>query len=253
MVSRLALGLLPCATFANAVRAVETGRARACVLPVDNTLAGSIHEVYDLLLTGRLAIAGETRVRISHCLLTGPGVGLKDVKRVYSHPVALAQCAGFFRRHLRLEIVPFYDTAGAARFIVEKGLRDAAAIAGLPAARAWGTRVLARGLEDHRENHTRFLLLKPPGPPPRGADKTSVAFTARNVPGALFKSIGVFALRDINLTKIESRPLKGRPWEYCFYLDFMGSPREERCRNALRHLAEVTESLRVLGSYRSAR
>ena len=245
--------ILPCGDFDSLFRCAEKGRCRYALAPVENTIAGSIHRVYDLLLDSRLKVAGEAIIRVSHSLVALPGVRLRDVRRVYSHPVALAQCESFFLRHPRLTRVATHDTAGSVRLLREQGARDAAAIAPELSARLHGARVLARGLEDHHANFTRFFLLSRDGRPIGRPDKTSVLFTAPHVPGALFRCMAVFALRDINLTKIESRPLLGRPWEYVFHLDFEGSPAEERCRNALRHLEEVCDFVRLLGSYPRAR
>lgn len=251
--------LVPSASFEEAFRRLARGEVHCGVLPIENTLAGSVHENYDLLLRYRLPIVAEVQVRIVHNLIVAPGVKLRQVRRVFSHPVALGQCQSFFRRNRKLEAVPFYDTAGSVKMLMEQRPRDAAAIAAASAASIYGARILRRGIEDDKENYTRFFLLvrKPRalpalrrlGPP----GKTSIVFATRNVPGALFKCLGVFALRDINLTKIESRPVRGRPWEYFFYLDFIGHPKQERSRNALRHLAELTEFLRVLGSYPPAK
>lgn len=245
--------ILPCPDFDALFRAAEKGRCRFALAPVENTIAGSVNRVYDLLLDSPLRVAGEAIIRVSHSLIALPGVPLRDIRRVFSHPVALAQCEEFFRRHPRLTRVATYDTAGSVRLLREQGARDAAAIASEIAARLYGARVLKRGLEDHRANFTRFFLLSRDGRPIRRPDKTSLLFAAAHVPGALFRCMGVFALRDINLLKIESRPMAGRPWEYVFHVDFEGSPREERCRNALRHLEEVCDFVRVLGSYPRAR
>lgn len=245
--------ILPCPDFDALFRAAEKGRCRYALAPVENTIAGSVNRVYDLLLDSPLEVAGEAIIRVSHSLIALPGVALRDIRRVFSHPVALAQCEEFFKRHPRLTRVATYDTAGSVRLLREQGARDAAAIASEIAARLYGARVLKRGLEDHRANFTRFYLLSRDGRPIGRPDKTSVLFATQHVPGALFRCMGVFALRDINLLKIESRPLAGRPWEYVFHVDFEGSPREERCRNALRHLEEVCDFVRVLGSYPRAR
>jgi prephenate dehydratase len=180
-------------------------------------------------------------------------VRFADVRRVYSHPVALAQCEQFFRRHPRLERVATYDTAGSVRLLRQERARDAAAIAPVLAARLYRARILKTGLEDHPANFTRFFLLSRRGRLLGRPDKTSVLFSAPHVPGALFRCMAVFALRDINLLKIESRPLVGRPWEYVFHVDFEGSDREPRCRRALDHLREVCHFVRVLGSYPRAR
>jgi prephenate dehydratase len=245
--------ILPCRDFDALFRAAERGRCRYALAPVENTIAGSVNRVYDLLLDSPLQVVGEAIIRVSHSLIALPGVPLRAVRRVYSHPVALAQCEEFFERHPRLTRTATYDTAGSVRLLREEGARDAAAIASEIAARLYGARILKRGLEDHRANFTRFFLLSRDGRPLRKPDKTSLLFTAQHVPGALFRCMGVFALRDINLLKIESRPMAGRPWEYVFHVDFEGSPRDERCRNALRHLQEVCDFVRVLGSYPRAR
>lgn len=246
--------IIPCADFETMFRAAETGRARFALAPIENTIAGSIHRVHDLLLDSSLRVVGEAIVRVAHHLIALPGVRLRQVRRVYSHPVALAQCEGFFRRHAHLTRVATHDTAGSVRLLREEGARDLAAIASEPAARLYGARIIKRHLEDHRSNYTRFFLLsRRARPSSRLPDKTSVLFATGHVPGALFRCMGVFALRDINLTKIESRPLVGRPWEYVFHVDFAGSEDEERCRNALRHLREVCRFVRVLGSYPRAR
>ncbi len=248
--------LAPCASFEEAFRRLERGAVDRAVLPIENSLAGSVHENYDLLLRYRLPIVGEAQVRIVHNLIAPPGVSFGQVRRVFSHPVALGQCRNFFRRHPRIQAVPFYDTAGSVKMLMEQRPADAAAIAPAVTAPFYGARILRRGLEDDKQNYTRFFLLARSrrGLDQQRADKTSIVFTTANVPGALFKCLAVFALRDINLTKIESRPLRGRPWEYLFYLDFLGTPQEPRCRNALRHLGEITDMLRVLGFYpRAAR
>ncbi|MFQ5877505.1 MAG: prephenate dehydratase, partial [Acidobacteriota bacterium] len=245
--------VVPCADFDELFRSAETGRSRYALAPVENTIAGSIHRVHDLLLDSPLRVVGEAIVRIAHHLIALPGVGLSEVRRVYSHPVALAQCERFFRDHPRLTRLATHDTAGSVRLLRERGARDAAAVASELAARLHRGRVIRRHLEDHRANFTRFFLLSREGRPLGRPDKTSVLFSTAHAPGALFRCMAVFALRDINLTKIESRPLVGRPWEYVFHLDFEGSEAEERCRNALANLREVCRFVRVLGSYRRAR
>ncbi len=254
------VALAPCESFEKTFAAVLERRAQACVVPVENTLAGSVHKNLDLLLQHRFTIRGETQVRIEHHLIALPGVQLRDIRRVISHPVALEQCQNFFRAHPGIRSEVAYDTAGSVKQIVEHRWRDTAAIAGPLAARRYRCAILKRNLEDHRENFTRFWLLArksaktPAMKRATGARanraKTSTVFATKNIPGALFKCLSVFALRDINLTKIESRPRKGRPFEYFFYVDFLGNVAEERCRNALRHLSEITDFLRVLGCYR---
>ncbi len=247
--------LAPCASFEEVFRSLARRAVDRAVVPIENSLAGSVHENYDLLLDYRLPIIGETNVRIVHNLIAAPGVSFAQVRRLFSHPVALGQCRKFFRRHRRIQPVPFYDTAGSVKMLMEERPGDAAAIAPAASVPIYGARILRRGLEDDKENYTRFFLLarSRPGRAAARANKTSIVFTTPNVPGALFKCLAVFALRNINLTKIESRPLHGRPWEYLFYLDFLGRAADPVCRNALRHLGEITEMLRVLGSYPRAR
>ncbi|MFQ6058180.1 MAG: prephenate dehydratase [Anaerolineae bacterium] len=244
---------VPCASFDLVFQQVEEGACERGIVPIENSLAGSIHRNYDLLLRHGLSIVGEVNLRIVHCLIAHPGVGLEAIRRVYSHPQALAQCEGYLDKLPGVERVPTYDTAGSVKLLKEQGLRDGAAIASRQAARVYEMTVLAEGIEDEPENYTRFLILAKEGFMPQGESKTSIVFSVENVPGSLFKSLSVFALRDIDLTKIESRPLRGKPWEYIFYLDFAGSMAEERCQNAIRHLQEIATFLRVLGSYPRAR
>ena len=217
-------------------------------VPIENTLYGSIHENYDLLLKHRLPILAETSVRIVHNLIARPGVSLRAVRKVYSQPPALGQCRRFLERHKKWEVVPYHDTAGSVRMIMEQRLTDSAAIASKAAASIYGGRILVRDIGDDPENYTRFFLLGRRRLDSAGT-KTSIVFATKNLPGALFRCLSIFALRDINLTKIESRPLRGRPWEYLFYLDFQGNPASSPARNALKNLAEITGFLRVLGCY----
>ncbi len=244
--------VLPQETFSATFQSVARGAARFCLVPIENTLAGSVYENYDLLLENHLHIIAEVNLRVVHNLIASPGTTLKTLRQVYSHPVALAQCGKFFASHPQVERVPFYDTAGSVKMLAERHIPGAAAIASRTAAAVYHARILKTHLEDHRENFTRFLLLSKTSSVPAGANKISIVFSTRNVPGALYKCLSVFALRDVDLTKMESRPLRGRPWEYFFYLDFLGSVKEDRCRKALGHLAEVTKFLRVLGCYKRA-
>ena len=240
-------------TFAALFRSVSAGECRYSLVPIENTLAGSIYENYDLLLDHDLHIVGEVDLLIIHNLIAFPGTTIRNLRQVYSHPVALAQCVQFFKRHPKVEKIPFYDTAGSVKMLAERRIPGGAAIASKLAAHVYGARILKTHLEDHQENYTRFLLLSRVPRVAPGSNKVSIAFSTQNVPGALFKCLSVFALRDINLTKLESRPLRGRPWEYFFYLDFLGSVKEQKCRKALDHLSEITDFLRVLGCYRSTR
>ncbi len=245
--------VLPRETFTATFHSVSTGRAQYCLVPIENTLAGSVYENYDLLLENRLHIVGEVNLRVVHNLIAFPPTTLKTLRLVYSHPVAHAQCNRFFASHPSVERVPFYDTAGSVKMLAERRLRGAAAIASQTAAAVYRARILKTHLEDHHENYTRFLLLSKTARVSPRANKVSIVFSTRNAPGALFKCLSVFALRDIDLTKLESRPLRGRPWEYHFYLDFIGHVKEERSRNALAHLGEITNLLRVLGCYERAK
>jgi len=248
--------IVPFVRFQDVFRALTSEEIDAAVIPVENTLHGSVHENYDHLLTFDVRIVGETSVRIVHNLIAAPGVGLRDVRRVFSHPVALNQCLKFFLSHPALEQAPYYDTAGSVKMVVADKLPDAAAIGSAVAAAIYGGHILRRSVEDDRKNFTRFVLLNSkrrvvPAAGPVKRWKTSLVFTTRNVPGALFRSLSAFALRDLNLTKIESRPLRGKPWEYLFYLDFFGREDDAAVQNALRHLTELADFLRVLGTYPS--
>jgi prephenate dehydratase len=249
---------VPQARFDQVFAALDKGSVEAAAIPIENTLHGSIHENYDLLLKYDFAITAESNVRIVHNLIAPPGLSLAQVRKVYSHPVAINQCLDFFVRHKRIEREPFYDTAGSVKMVMEQRPPGGAAIASELAAKIYKARILKRGIEDDRQNYTRFFLLEPAGSRARVTRngqrpwKTSLVFSTRNIPGALFRSLSALALRDLNLVKIESRPLRGKPWEYLFYLDLLGRREDEAVKNALAHLGEVADFLRVLGSYRAA-
>ena len=239
---------LPCESFDAVFETVNNGRSDAALIPVENSLAGSIHQNYDLLLRNDLHIAGEYLLRVRHCLIALPGVQKAHIKKAISHPQALGQCADYLRkRGIQAESV--YDTAGSVKMLKESGARDTAGIASHRAAELYGMQILEEGIEDNAENYTRFLAIQKEAVVPAGEAKTSIVFTLKNQPGSLFKAMSVFALRDIDLTKIESRPLQGKPWEYLFYIDFIGSTSEETSKRALDHLGEYALTLRVLGSY----
>lgn len=246
---------VPFQRFEDVFRALKSKIIDAAVIPIENTLAGSVHENYDNLLQYGFRIAAETNVRIVHNLMAAPGVKFKHIGRVFSHPVALNQCLDFFHANPKIERIPFYDTAGSAKMVMEEKLRDAAAIASSVAASIYGCNILKRSIEDDHRNFTRFFLLNGRKIPsiskikPGGEWKTSLVFTTSNVPGALFRSLSAFALRDLSLTKIESRPLRGKPWEYLFYVDLLGREEDARVQKALGHLEELADFLRVLGSY----
>jgi prephenate dehydratase len=249
--------VVACQRFEDVFRTLQQKRASAAVIPIENTLHGSVHENYDHLLQFGLPIVAETSIRIVHHLMAPPGVPFSRIRRVYSHPVALNQCLQFFAENPQIEKVTFYDTAGSAKMVMADRPEGAGAIASLVAAETYGARILRRSIEDDRQNFTRFFLLRRPGfarrHPARPVSgtrwKTSLVFSTRNVPGSLFRSIGAFALRDLDLTKMESRPMRGKPWEYMFYLDFIGRADAPVSQNALHHLSEVADFLRVLGSY----
>jgi prephenate dehydratase len=240
-------------------RSLKDGPATGAVVPIENTLAGSVHENYDHLQNFELPIVAETSVRIVHNLIAPQGVRFRNIRRVFSHPVALNQCLNFFSKNPHIERIPFYDTAGSVKMITEEKLGDAGAIASAVAAEIYGGCILRKSIEDDRRNFTRFFLLRRPEFARKLASsaardgvsewKTSLVFSTRNVPGALFRALAAFALRDLNLTKIESRPLRGKPFEYLFYVDFLGREDQPAARNALSHLSELADFLRVLGCY----
>jgi prephenate dehydratase len=246
---------LPCVTFDDVFDAVARGDAVCAVVPIENSLAGSVLRNYELLAAREFTVAGEVFLRISLNLIGLKGSRFEEIRKVYSHPVALAQCHRFIAEH-KLTAEPAYDTAGSVKQLVRHGVREEAAIAGVAAAEIYGAEILARGIEDHRENFTRFLLIGPPARvphvPPAKSIKTTILFRTPNKPGALFRALAAFALRDINLSKLESRPIEGRPWEYSFYADFAGDAKEPNVARAIAHLEEMCESVRVLGSYPAA-
>jgi prephenate dehydratase len=245
---------IPCPAFEDVFEAVERGRATLGVLPIENSIGGTIHRNYDLMLHHELRIVGEIELPVSHALVVLPGTAFDRVTTIYSHPQALAQCDRFLRALKGVEVVATYDTAGSARLIRDRGLVNAAAIASERAAEVFGLEVLRAGIQDFADNITRFLVLGRTSTAddarPIDADKTTIVFALPNEAGALFKALSVFALRGIDLTKMESRPIPGRPWEYLFYADLAVGSHELRCGRALMHLAEFATSLRTLGSYR---
>lgn len=245
--------LSPCRSFEDVFAAVASGAAEFGVLPIENSIGGSIHRNFDLLLEHAIPIVGELEVPVVHHLLALPGRRMADVKRIYSHPQALAQCDRFLRTLADVEIVATYDTAGSAKMIAESRLEDAAAIASARAAEVFGLVPLRSSIQDYSNNTTRFLVV---GRRPLSAaapDKTSIVFTLVNEPGALFKAVSAFALRGIDLTKLESRPVRDRKWEYLFYVDLAAAASDDRCARALAHLSEFAPMVRVLGSYSSCK
>ena len=243
--------LYPCRAFEEVFDAVNAGRVQHGVLPIENSIGGSIHRNFDLLQLNDLPIVGETEVPVVHHLLALPGTTLSQVRRIYSHPQGLAQCERFLRTLVGVDIIASYDTAGSAKMIAAEHLTDAAAIASARAGEVFGLETLCPGIQDYEHNTTRFLVIgrEPISDAPH--DKISIVFTLPNEPGALFKALSAFALRGINLTKLESRPNPTRKWEYLFYMDLKATPTDVVCARALAHLGEIAPTLRVLGSYAS--
>jgi prephenate dehydratase len=240
---------IPCEQFEDVFASVAAGRTSHGLLPIENSVGGSIHRNYDLLLEHDLPIVAETELQVVHHLVALPGTELSKIRRVCSHPQALAQCESFLRGLPGVEIVATYDTAGSARAIREQGLADTAAVASARAAEIFGLEILRSAIQDYRDNITRFLLVARDPRPLGEPDKTSLVFALPNSPGALFKALSVFALRDIDLTKLESRPMRGRPWEYLFYVDLAAGRSDVRCGRAILHLTESAKWVKTLGSY----
>ena len=243
---------VPCRGFEDVFRAVAEGGAARGIVPMENTIGGSIHRNYDLLVEHELPIVGEVQLKVDHCLLALPGVALADVRVVHSHPQALAQCERWLQGLPGVELSAVYDTAGGAKLIREQGLRDHAAVASVRAAEVFGLDVLARGIQDFDTNITRFFVIAR-HPITEGADKTTIVFALPSQPGALFRALSVFALRNIDLTKLESRPIRGMAWEYMFYADLAVSRDDLNCGRALVNLAEFAKWVRTLGTYRASR
>lgn len=244
-----AVETLPCKSFADVFAAVASGKADNAVAPVENSQAGSINEVYDLLRSHDLHVVGEVCHPVDHCLMALPGQGMEAIRRVISHPQALAQTDEYLRK-LGVEIVATYDTAGSAKMIREQGLQGVAAVAGAGAAERYGLTVLARSIQTVRENITRFVVLsREPGKRPQGPAKTMLVLATGHQPGTLYRALGALALRNINLLKLESRPSRNRPWEYVFYLDFEGDMADPVVAEALDELRSQTASCKVLGSF----
>ena len=243
---------IPCQDFRDAFEAVDTGHATHAVVPVENSIEGTVAQVNDLLLEHDLTVAGEVIVVVDHCLIANPKAKLGQIKVVYSHPQALGQCRRFLSRHPEWKQIPAYDTAGSVKMIKERGRKDEAAIASHRSAGIYGMEVLADGIQTDHENFTRFFLLEKHPRPIRKADKTSIAFVAKNVPGSLHRCLGEFSTRGINLTKLESRPRRARPWNYVFYADLEGSMDDPKVKEAIGALLTTAGFVKVLGSYQRA-
>jgi len=244
----LSVDAKPCRNLSDVFESVEKGETEFGVVPIENSIEGSINQTYDLFLIHNLKVCGEIIRKIDHCLIANPNTKLDSIKVVYSHPQALAQCGNFLER-LGCDLIPTYDTAGSVKMMKEKKLKDAGAIASERAAEIYGMKILAKEIADNPNNYTRFFALSKNDSPPTGRDKTSIIFSVKHVPGSLYRALEEFAKRNISLTKIESRPTKRTPWEYNFYLDFEGHRQEEKCVEALRGLEKRTVFIRILGSY----
>lgn len=244
--------LIPRPTFESLFAAIREGAADYALAPVENSLAGSVHQSYDLLLESGLKIVGEVIIPISHCLIACPGASLDSIRTVASHPVALAQCMNFFATHMQIRPVVAEDTAGSVAQVVSSNDRTCAAIAGRRAAEAYGGLILLEQLEDHSENYTRFVLLASSEEQSSDGDKLSLVIKLPHKPAALYYALSSFARRSIDLVKIESRPVKGRPWEYRFYLDLHASTKDAKVTEAIAELKEYATEVRFLGCYPSA-
>lgn len=241
----------PCKLFSDVFRSVDVGEVNYGVVPVENSIEGSVNQVYDLFMEYDLKVCGEIILKIEHCLIANLNATMDSIKIVYSHPQALGQCISFLERS-GYKPIPTYDTAGSVKLLKEQGVTDAAAIASERAAQIYGMKILKRNISDNPDNYTRFFVLSKSESPPSGNDKTSIIFSVKHIPGALYKALEEFASREINLTKIESRPTKRKPWEYNFYLDFEGHWTEPRYKEALEGLRDKTVFIKILGSYPKA-
>ena len=242
----------PCKSFDDVFETVKAGEVNFGVVPIENSIEGSVNRTYDLFLEYDLKVCGEIIIRISHCLIAHKGTKIDQIKTVYSHPQALAQCRKFLEDH-KLKAISTFDTAGSVKMIKEGNMLDSAAIASERAAQIYDMTILEKEIEDIKNNSTRFFVLDKQDSPYSGEDKTSIIFAAKSVPGALYKILKEFADRNINLTKIESRPTKSTPWEYHFYLDFEGHRTETKCQQALESIKDKTVFVKILGSYKAAK
>jgi prephenate dehydratase len=247
-----AIVTVPRPTFDTTFRALAEGAADALLVPIENSLAGSVLRVYELLLEGDLWIAAETILPIEHHLIGCAGSSLSDIRSIESHPMALAQCERFISAHAGWKRIPVEDTAGSVRVVVARGDRTRSAVAGRRAAEIYGGVILASDIQDNAENFTRFVMLTPQHKTAPGADKTTLAVRLAHRPGALLAALEPFARRGMNLLKIESRPIHGCPWEYLFFLD-VEVPSLERLEDALAELSGNAQDVRQLGVYPAAR
>ncbi len=242
----------PCNEFDEVFAAVDKGEASHAVVPVENSLEGTVAKVNDLLLENDLTVVGEVIILVRHCLIGHPDAEIGDIKRVYSHPQALGQCRSFLSRYPQWEKVPTYDTAGSVELIRQRGLKEEGAIASERAAREYGMKVLKEGIQNSHMNFTRFFVIEKTAALSPHGDKTSLVFATKNVAGALHDCLGAFAEHGVNMSKLESRPRRDRAWEYVFYVDIDGHFDEPEVKAALTELMRRAAFVKVLGSYRRA-
>lgn len=243
---------VPYPTFSDVFKAAEADLVSHAVVPVENSIEGSVTQVNDLLLENDLLISGEIILRIRHCLIGNPGTRLSDITRVYSHPQALGQCSKFLSQFSDWEVISSYDTAGSVKVIQEKRLENEAAIASARAAEVYGLEILKEGVESDHQNFTRFFILEKHPESSEAANKTSIAFAAKNTPGALYFCLKEFAEREINLTKLESRPRRTKPWMYVFFVDMDGSIDDTDVNASIGGLLKTAAFVKIMGSYRKA-
>jgi prephenate dehydratase len=238
----------PCKTLREVFHAVEAKHVAFSVVPVENSYEGSINETHDLLSATKSKVCAEVLVRVRHCLIAKPGTKQKQIVTVYSHPQALAQCAKYLRRHM-IEAVPYYDTAGSVKLVKKMRSSKVAAIASRRAAELHSMEIVSEGIEDSDVNYTRFFILGRKIAPRSGYDKTSIIFGVKHEPGSLYRALNALSSHGLNLTKIESRPVKNTPWQYNFFVDFQGHVQDGACKEALDGLRVKSTFVKVLGSY----
>ncbi|MBZ0199959.1 MAG: prephenate dehydratase [Ignavibacteriaceae bacterium] len=246
-----AVDVFPCFSFEDTFINLKKGKVDYAVLPIENSLYGSVYETYDLLIKYSYPIVGELYLQINHNLVAPDKLEIKNIKKIFSHPQALGQCSKFLKTLKKAEILPSYDTAGSAKMASEKNDGTTAAIASSEAAHLYKLKVLKKGIQNNKENYTRFVVIsKKENSGVVSNPKSSICFQLKSIPGALFKALSVFALREIDLVKIESRPIPHKPFEYLFYIDLLGTTKEKKLTLALTHLEEITDSIITLGNYK---
>ncbi len=244
----------PSFSFEEVFTKVKSGSQKFGVIPIENSLYGSVFESYDLLLKYSLTIVGELNLQINHHLLASDNYKLNQIKKVYSHPQALGQCSVFLKKLKNAELVPTYDTAGSALISLKDKSVANAAVASREASEIYNLKILKSNIQNNRENFTRFLVIsKSKIRREFSKPKTSICFELKSMPGALFKALSVFALREIDLFKIESRPIPHKPFQYIFYIDLLGSLEDEKVKKAINHLSEISISIKKFGTYETGK